>query len=129
MKKYIINKLDALGMGVGIACAIHCALFPVLFSSGMFAGIAWLDHVFIDLLFLIASLYFAFNSLIKSYIKVHKNWIPMAIAFAGISLIAFVLLQHKHDQILLPTLGGVLLAVAHFYNYRIASVHSDHSVK
>lgn len=119
MKKYLAGKLDAYGMGVGIACAIHCAVFPILFSSGVFASVSWMDHMFLDVLFLVASLYFAFNSLIKSYRVNHQNILPIALAAVGIVIIGYILLSHNHNQLVLPTLGGLFLAAAHFYNFRL----------
>lgn len=119
IKKYLVNRLDAYGMGVGIACAIHCALFPILFSSGVFASVSWLDHMFLDIIFLVASVYFAFSSLIRSYGSDHKNIMPILLAGIGIIIIAYILFTHKHNQLILPTMGGILLAAAHFYNLRL----------
>ena len=119
MKKYLAGKLDAYGMGVGIACAIHCALFPILFSSGVFASVSWMDHMFLDVLFLVASLYFAFNSLLKSFRVKHNNVFPLVLATVGFVIIGYILLSHNHNQLFLPTLGGIFLAVAHFYNFRL----------
>ncbi len=121
MKNHVEQKLDFWGIGVGIACAIHCAVFPIIFAGGLFAGVAWLDHMYLDLIFLAISIYLGFNSLIKSYLNLHKNLLPIGVAFLGMTIISYVLLAHLCDYIVLPALGGILLAVAHFLNFRLVS--------
>jgi O-antigen/teichoic acid export membrane protein len=113
------SKLDSYGMGVGIACAVHCAVFPLIFSSGFMASASWMDHMFLDIIFLVASLYFAFNSLVRSYGKEHNNVLPLLFAVVGFIIIGYILISHNHNQLILPTVGGLLLAAAHFYNYRL----------
>jgi hypothetical protein len=84
------SKLDSYGMGVGIACAVHCAVLPLIFSSGFMASASWMDHMFLDIIFLVASLYFAFNSLVRSYGKEHNNVLPLLFAVVGFIIIGYI---------------------------------------
>lgn len=116
MREFFLNKADFLGIGVGLACAIHCALMPLILTSGVFAGSALLNHWFLDIAFFIASLYFAFHSLLKSYGKAHSNPLPILFAVIGIGFISYVILTHDHSKVLWSVIGGVLLASAHILN-------------
>lgn len=119
MKEFILNKADLLGIGVGLACAIHCALMPLILTSGVFAGSVFFNHWFVDIAFLAASLYFAFHSLLKSYGPIHKNPMPLILAFIGFVFISYVVFSHNHSQVLWSVAGGVLLATAHVFNLRL----------
>ncbi len=119
MKEYFLNKADLFGIGVGLACAIHCALMPLILTSGVFASSAFFNHWFLDVAFFSASLYFAFHSLLKSFGKVHNNPLPLVLAFVGFVFIAYVILTHDHGKVLFSVIGGVLLALAHVLNLRL----------
>jgi len=117
MKQYILQKADMLGIGVGLACAIHCALLPVILSTGALSGIAWMDHLVLDILFLVLSLIIGLYALVKSYLEYRHSALPIVIAVVGFIIIGYTILAHDHTQLWLPASGGVLLAIAHYYNY------------
>jgi len=119
MKQYLLRKADMLGIGVGLACAIHCALLPIILTTGVFSGISWVDHIVVDVLFLIASIIIGLFAFVKSYRLYRHSFIPIAIALFGFMIIGYTLLTHDHTQLWLPASGGVLLAIAHYYNYSL----------
>jgi len=124
MKQYLLRKADMLGIGVGLICAVHCALLPVVLSTGILSGISWADHVVMDVLFLIASLVIGLYALVKSYRMYNHSIIPIVIASVGFMIIGYTIFLHDHTQLLLPASGGVLLAIAHYYNYTLRVRHT-----
>lgn len=127
MKQYLLRKADMLGIGVGLICAIHCALLPVVLSSGVLSAISWADHVVMDVLFLIASLVIGLYALVKSYRMYNHSILPIVIASVGFVIIGYTILIHDHTQLVLPASGGILLAIAHYYNYSLRVKHSTQS--
>jgi len=118
MKEYLANKADVLGIGVGLACAIHCALMPLILTSSVFAGSVFFSHWFLDLAFFLASLFFAFHSLLKSFGSVHRNPLPIVMACIGFAFISYVILTHDHSKVMWSVAGGLFLAAAHILNLK-----------
>ena len=122
---------DALGIATSLACAIHCALLPILLSSLPFFGINIIHNSFfewgmIGLAFLVGS-----YSLFHGYFKHHRSLIPVFIFFIGF---IFLVLKQFYPPLeyLFLTLAVALIISAHFYNYRLchqskcASLHHKH---
>lgn len=115
---YIKNNIDLLGMAGSILCAIHCSALPILLAMGSLSSVAWLDSHWVEYLFLGSALILAGWSLVGSYSHHGKPW---AIALAIIGFIVFFIgfAEHNHTEIGLTTLGGVLIALSHFVNWRM----------
>ena len=122
---------DALGIATSLACAIHCALLPILLSSLPLFGINIIHNSFfewgmIGLAFLVGS-----YSLFHGYFKHHRSLIPVFIFFTGF---IFLVLKQFYPPLeyLFLTLAVALIISAHFYNYRLchqskcASLHHKH---
>ena len=122
---------DALGIATSLACAIHCALLPILLSSLPLFGINIIHNSFfewgmIGLAFLVGS-----YSLFHGYFKHHRSLIPVFIFFIGF---IFLVLKQFYPPLeyLFLTLAVALIISAHFYNYRLchqskcASLHHKH---
>lgn len=120
-----------MGIATSLACAIHCALLPVLMSSLPIFGINIIHNSFfewgmISLAFLVGS-----YSLFHGFVKHHHSYIPIAIFSTG-----FVFLVLK--QFYVPygnwflAIAVILIISAHYHNYRIchrskcASPHHMH---
>ena len=122
---------DALGIVTSVACAIHCAVLPILISSLPILGIniihnSYFEWGMIGLAFVVGS-----YSLWHGHIKHHRSFIPVLIFSAGfVFLIMKQLLFHYEYLFLL--FAVILIIAAHFYNYRLseqvkcASPHHHH---
>ncbi len=122
---------DTMGIATSIACAIHCALLPVLMSSLPVFGVNIIHNSFfewgmISLAFVVGS-----YSLFHGYVKHHQSYIPVLIFSVGFIFLVLKQFFEAYD------LGLLLIAVAfiisaHFYNYRLchlskcASPHHKH---
>lgn len=117
VKRVMIKiNYDALGIATSIACAIHCAVLPLLLSSLPLFGINIINNnVFevgmISLAFLIG----VFS--LRSGFRHHHRFIPVIMFSVGILLL--LLKQYYHAYLLsflIPAL--VLIVGAHWMNYR-----------
>ena len=114
---YKINW-DTLGIATSIACAIHCALLPVLMTSLSIFGInivhnLWFEWSMIGLAFVIGS-----YSLYHGYVKHHKSYKPILIFTSG--FLFLVLKQFLPDyEFWLLAVAVLLIISAHYYNYRL----------
>jgi hypothetical protein len=111
---------DLLGMLVSGICAIQCALAPILLSllpalpKWAHFGHGWLWIAFIGLL--------AGWSIGRSYCR-HRRKSVLAVAIAGYSLLVLGTVLEGHlntwQESLVFATGGLLLAWAHWRNYRL----------
>jgi MerC mercury resistance protein len=130
---YMSTKVnwDMMGIATSVACAIHCALLPVMLTSLPLFGINIIHNsIFewgmIGLAFVVGS-----YSLFHGFAKHHHSFIPIFIFTAG--FIFLILKQFFHpieNWLLVPAVS--LIIGAHYYNYRLchqskcSSPHHQH---
>jgi hypothetical protein len=113
-------RLDKLGVGLSVACLIHCLLTPVLvvflpIAGGFFAG----EHFHALLLAIILP-----TSLIALLLgcQRHGRLHVLLLGGAGILLMAIAVASHTIIgdgwERVLTGLGGAVLATGHILNYR-----------
>ena len=109
---------DAFGIATSVACAIHCAILPIVISSLPVLGIniihnALFEWGMIGLAFVVGS-----YSLFHGYIKHHRSFSAVLIFTLGFS---FLILKQFFAQFehLFLALAVLLIITAHFYNYRL----------
>ncbi|MEJ7586001.1 MAG: MerC domain-containing protein [Ferruginibacter sp.] len=122
---------DLMGIVTSVACAIHCALLPLLVSSLPVFGINIVHNSFfewgmIGLAFIVGS-----YSLLHGYAKHHRSLIPVFIFSAGIICLLLKQFFHPVENWFLA-LAVPLIIGAHYYNYRLChhskctSAHHKH---
>jgi len=117
MKQFIGAHIDFFGFLNSFICAIHCAIFPLLISLGLLESLFWIEHFWLEMTFLLLSIFFASLSLIKSY-KVHRRLESLLMVLMGLcSLFIGLNLEHGILQTIMMTLGGVIIASAHVVNF------------
>lgn len=109
---------DALGIFTSIACAIHCALLPVLMSTLPVFGINIIHNVFFEWGMIALAFVVGSYSLFHGFIKHHRSLAPVSIFTVGF---AFLLLKQFFVELDIPFLviAVALIISAHFYNYRL----------
>lgn len=116
-EKFFSNNLDFIGFSASVLCAIHCISLPLLLSVGALSGLAWLENEIIELLLIVVSFVIASWSLGQSYIKQHRKFDAIFIVLIGFGLIILAhTITHNH---VLMMLGGLIIAIAHFQNWRM----------
>jgi multisubunit Na+/H+ antiporter MnhG subunit len=122
---------DALGIGTSVACAIHCALLPVLVTSLPVFGINIIHNGFfewgmIGLAFVVGS-----YSLFHGFVKHHRSYTPVIIFSVGF---IFLVLKQFYPELeyWLLAIAVTFIISAHYINYKLchkskcASLHHSH---
>ncbi|HAI84772.1 MAG TPA: MerC domain-containing protein [Chitinophagaceae bacterium] len=114
---------DALGIAASVACAIHCALLPLVVSSIPLFGVELLDNATFEYVMIAVAFALGVYSLQHGYKKHHHSWWPIGLFTLGIAcLVAKVIWHELHLWFLLP---AVLAIVAgHWLNYKLCRVHN-----
>lgn len=122
---------DAMGIATSVACAIHCALLPVLMSTLPVFGINIIHNAFFEWGMIVLAFIVGSYSLFHGYVKHHRSVVPVLIFSAG--FIFLVLKQFFTDyEYWFLAVAVVLIISAHYYNYRLchkskcASPHHKH---
>ncbi len=109
---------DAFGIATSVACAIHCALLPVLLTSLPVFGVNIIHNLYFEWGMIIMAFIIGSYSLFHGFVKHHRSFTPVLIFSAG--FIFLVLKQFFHDaQYTLLTIAVILIIMAHYYNYRL----------
>ena len=107
---------DALGIVASVACAIHCAVLPLLMSSLPILGINIINNVFFEYGMILLAAAIGIYSLMHGFKKHHHQYTPIIIFSIGIVLL---LLKQAIDSyrlvLLIPAV--MLIICAHVINY------------
>lgn len=117
-----LRRADRFGFAASFLCAIHCALLPILIALLPAFGLnvsGWID---LDQAFVIFATLLAGTTLTLGYRRhrAFRAWALLLPALALVWLATFSPLHH-HDltHAVLMTIGGLMLAAAHFVNLRL----------
>jgi uncharacterized membrane protein YoaK (UPF0700 family) len=120
--KFKINW-DAFGIAASVACAIHCAVLPLILSSLPLFGINIIENQGFELLMIALAFVVGVYSLYHGRKKHHHSYYPMVLFAAGISLLFIKSILHSHSlMLLLPAVS--LVVIAHYLNYKLCRVHN-----
>lgn len=114
---------DALGITASVACAIHCAVLPLLMSSLPLFGINIIDNLFFELFMIGVALVIGSYSLYHGYKKHHHKLTPFIFFVTGIGLLVSKQIWHQY-QLLFLIPAVVLIVLAHVKNYTSCRVHN-----
>jgi uncharacterized membrane protein YoaK (UPF0700 family) len=120
--KFKINW-DAFGIAASVACAIHCAVLPLILSSLPLFGINIIENQGFEFLMIALAFIVGVYSLYHGRKKHHHSYYPMVLFAAGISLLFIKSMLHSHSlMLLLPAVS--LVVIAHYLNYKLCRVHN-----
>ncbi|HQW84942.1 MAG TPA: MerC domain-containing protein [Ferruginibacter sp.] len=109
---------DAMGIATSIACAIHCALLPVLLTSLPVFGTNIIHNPFFEWSMIALAFLVGAYSLFHGYIKHHRSFTPVLIFSLG--FIFLILKQFLTEyEILFLVIAVTFIISAHLYNYRL----------
>jgi hypothetical protein len=108
---------DALGIATSLACAIHCAILPLVLASLPILGVNILENTgfeyfMIGLAFVIGS-----GSLWHGYRKHHRLLLPWFLFSAGMLLLLAKQAWPRYELWVLP-FAVLFIVTAHLFNYR-----------
>lgn len=109
---------DALGVFTSLACAIHCALLPLVLTSLPLFGINIIDSVAFESIMIFVAFSVGAGALYHGWKKHHHSWWPVIIFFLGMLMLCAKQIWHAYHLLFL--FPAVLFIVgAHFINYRL----------
>ncbi|MBS1567787.1 MAG: MerC domain-containing protein [Bacteroidetes bacterium] len=116
---------DAIGITTSLACAIHCAVLPLLLSSLPILGINIIDNPGFEYSMIGLAFAIGTGTLYHGYRKHHHRLLPMGLFCTGMVLLLGKQLWHEaHLFLLFPAVIAIISA--HFLNFRLCRAH-DHA--
>lgn len=109
---------DALGITTSLACAIHCAVLPLLLTSFPIFGVNIIENVSFEYFMVLLAFLVGCFSLSHGFRKHHHNVLPIIIFSTGI-LFLFAKQAWHSWQLWLLIPAVVLIVGAHYINYRL----------
>jgi MerC mercury resistance protein len=112
-----IRVLDRLGMSASLACAVHCAVLPLLLAALPAIGLAWLDSAWVDWTMVALAAVIALRAH-RGGFRLHRSCLPSAVAVAGLLAIVttICLLKGSASHHYVQASGAVVVASSHFLN-------------
>lgn len=108
---------DALGITTSLACAIHCAILPLVLTSLPVFGVNIIHNYVFEYFMIFLAFVVGIYALYHGYKKHHHSLLPAILFSAGISMLILKELFHQyHLWLLIPAV--LLIVVAHYLNYR-----------
>jgi hypothetical protein len=122
LSRKLTVDLDKAGMGVSFLCAVHCAVLPLCLNVLPLIGMQFMASSYIETGIVLLSLIIGCTSLGRSW-RQHRNPRPVLIMVLGFVVIftGHFATAHQNEWMLLG-LGGLLVATAHFYNWKVNKV-------
>ena len=116
------SKLDNVGMTASILCAMHCAIVPLLITSLPLLGLGFLANPLVEWSMIILALCIGIYAIGLSYFRAHHKILPMLLLITGFLIIiaGHLFITSWREAIVVP-IGGLLIATAHFFNYKYSS--------
>lgn len=109
---------DALGITASLACAIHCAVLPLMLTSLPVFGINIVHNYVFEYCMIAIAFIVGIYALYHGYNKHHHKFLPIFFFSFGISFLILKEIFHDyHIWLLLPAIGCIV--TAHYINYRL----------
>lgn len=120
------SKIDNVGMTASVLCAVHCAAVPFLITSLPLLGLGFLANPWFEWGMIIFALLIGFYAIGSSYFRIHHKLLPLCLLILGFLIIigGHLFIRSWREAIIVPV-GGLLIAAAHFFNFRYTG-HSLH---
>lgn len=115
---------DALGVGASLACAIHCAVLPLLFTTVPLFGINIVHNPVFEWFMIAVALLIGIQALWHGFMRHHHSKWPVVLLVSGfIFLVSKEWLPQVHTLLVVVAVGFIIWA--HYLNYRLCR-KADH---
>lgn len=115
------NKInwDFWGILTSLACAIHCAILPMMLSSLSILGINIIHNLAFESFMILMSFCIGSISLFHGYMKHHHRIIPFIFFASGVMFLLAKQFWHEYELWLLP-FAVLLILAAHLINLKFS---------
>jgi MerC mercury resistance protein len=112
-----VRVLDRAGMSASLACAVHCAVLPLLLAALPAIGLAWLDSPWVDWTIVALAAAIALRAH-RGGFQVHRRCLPAGVAVTGLLIIVTTIcvLKGSANHHYIQASGAVVVASSHFLN-------------
>ncbi len=118
---------DALGVGASLACAVHCAVLPLVLTSLPVLGINIIENYSFEY-FMIALAFVVGNyALLHGYKNHHRKFLPFLLFTAGMLFLLAKQHWHQYELFILP-FAVIFMVSADILKFRLCRIQS-HSRK
>lgn len=108
---------DALGITASIACAIHCALLPLVLTSLPILGFNIINNLYFEVMMIVLAMSIGIYSLMHGFKKHHHTLVPILLFSLGMIFLILKQIFHVYQLwFLFPAV--VLIVTAHYINYK-----------
>ncbi len=112
-----------MGVTTSVACAIHCAVLPLVLSSLPILGVDIIQNSFFEYFMIGLAFVIGVYALSHGFRKHHHRILPLAVFSAGIVLLVLKQVYHEyHIWFLVPAVMAIVSA--HYLNFRFCRVHN-----
>ena len=111
---------DGLGIATSLACAIHCALLPLIFATLPLFGINVLHNKGFEWIMISLTISVGIYALYHGYTRHHQSLVPIIIFFIGACFLIAKQLSISHEYAFLY-IAVPLIIGAHFSNYKMCT--------
>jgi hypothetical protein len=108
---------DAMGIATSVACAIHCAVLPILLTSLPILGVNIIHNDLFEWSMIGIAFVVGITALLHGYKKHHRSLVPMVIFSVGFSFLVLKQFVPALEYWFLAA-AVILIVTAHFSNYR-----------
>src|SRR3954470_13248512 len=109
---------DAIGVATSVACAIHCALLPLILTSLPLFGVNVINNLSFEFFMIALAFCIGAYALYSGWKKHHRSWLPFIFFTAGIIFLFCKQIWHNYQlEFLIPAV--ILIVTAHYLNYRL----------
>jgi len=112
---------DALGISASVACAIHCAILPLVISSLPVFGINIINNIAFEYFMILLAFAIGSFSLLHGYRKHHRSFMPVLLFATGILILFAKQLWHEYQFWLLP-FAVIFIVSAHVRNFHLSRI-------
>ena len=108
---------DALGIGASLACAIHCAVLPLVLTSLPLFGINIVNNKAFEYFMIALAFVIGSYALWHGYKRHHHRIMPFLLFTAGMLLLLAKQYWHQYELFILP-FAVLFIVSAHIINFR-----------
>lgn len=115
------NVLDRIGVVTSFACALHCAIAPLVIGILPLFGASLFSNPRTEWIFVATSFSVGLSSLVPAYLRKHKRARPIVFFVIGLGLILTARLALDEFRAELPfvTFGAIFVIISHVLNRKL----------
>jgi hydrogenase/urease accessory protein HupE len=109
---------DGVGIATSVACAIHCAVLPMIIPSLPLLGVNLIHNQFFEWAMIMLAFLVGGYALFHGYFKHHQYIYPVLVFLLGFSFLVAKQFIPQREYLFLG-IAVCLIVSAHYWNYKL----------